>query len=163
MWFFDITPLGRIIARFTSDMDKVDFMLSITLQYALFGILNIISAVVLISIITPWFLLLCGILFFLYYFLLRMYLYSGRDVKRIVDVIRGPLISRYQEANMGLIQIRSSNKMNYFLRFFDKTVNQHTRACFHEAWGQRWMGMITETLASFLIGGCAFFGVYAKN
>jgi ATP-binding cassette, subfamily C (CFTR/MRP), member 1 len=31
MWFFDITPLGRIIARFTSDMDKVDFMLSITL------------------------------------------------------------------------------------------------------------------------------------
>jgi ABC-type multidrug transport system fused ATPase/permease subunit len=28
MWFFDITPLGRIIARFTSDMDKVDFMIS---------------------------------------------------------------------------------------------------------------------------------------
>jgi hypothetical protein len=52
--------------------------------------------------------------------------------------------------------------MNYFLKFFDKTVNQSTRASLHEAWGQRWIGMITETLAAFLIGGCAFFGVYAK-
>jgi ATP-binding cassette, subfamily C (CFTR/MRP), member 1 len=31
LFFFDITPLGRIISRFTSDIDKVDFMLSINL------------------------------------------------------------------------------------------------------------------------------------
>jgi hypothetical protein len=108
-------------------------------------------------------LLLSATLLFLFYFLLRIYLYSARDVKRIVDSIRGPLISRYQEANLGLIQIRSTQKKFYFLSFFDKTINQRTRACFHEAWGQRWMGMVTETIAAFLIAGCAFFGVAAKK
>ena len=50
-----------------------------------------------------------------------------------------------------------------YLKFFENTVNQHTRASFHEGWGQRWMGMITETLAAILIGGCALFGVIAKD
>ena len=125
--------------------------------------LNIVSAIIVISIVTPWFLLPCAVLLFLYFFLLRLYLMSARDVKRIIDVMRGPLIGRYTEANNGLTVIRSFKKMDYFLSFFDRTVNEHTRACFHEAWGQRWIGMITETTAALLIGACALFGVISKN
>lgn len=29
MWFFDVTPLGRITSRFTTDVDKVDYYISI--------------------------------------------------------------------------------------------------------------------------------------
>lgn len=103
IWFFDTNPLGRIISRFTSDIDKVDFHISISLQYAMFGVLNILSAVILISIITPWFLLFCFLLFLIFIYFLKRYLPAARDIKRILDVIRGPIISRFTEANTGLV------------------------------------------------------------
>lgn len=143
MWFFDITPLGRIVARFTQDIDKVDFMLAMTIQYALFGIMNTACAIVLISLITPYFLILCFVIVLIYMFLLRKYLPSGRDVKRIVDTIRGPLIGRFTEANMGLVTIRAFKKQDYFLTFFERVCDSHTRASLSEGWGQRWIGMIT--------------------
>ena len=54
--FFDITPVGRILNRFTKDLDNVDNLLPQTINQFLGTLFICISTLVLISYITPIFL-----------------------------------------------------------------------------------------------------------
>lgn len=98
-----------------------------------------------------------------YMHLVKRYLKSATDVKRIVDNLRGPLVGRYAEANAGLLVIRAYNKQEYFENFMAATSDDHMMASMNEFWGQIWIGLITQIVAAFMVGGCAFFAVTVKN
>lgn len=55
MSFFDTTPVGRIINRFGQDMYTIDSQLMSTLRSYLTTIMNIVSTIVVISGVTPYF------------------------------------------------------------------------------------------------------------
>ncbi len=61
--------------------------------------MNILAALIMISLITPYFLIFGLVLFTVYYMLVKKYLITARETKRIVDIYRAPLIGRYAEAN----------------------------------------------------------------
>ena len=61
--------------------------------------MTVIGSFVMISLITPIFLAVCGVLVIIYYFVLCYELRSSREIKRIVDLIRAPLIGVYTELN----------------------------------------------------------------
>lgn len=56
MFFFDSTPLGRIINRFTSDLDKIDNNLPTAVKTGTSGIFSVIAATSAIAFVTPFFL-----------------------------------------------------------------------------------------------------------
>lgn len=53
MHFFDSTPSGRILNRFSKDIDSIDLRIPDTLRKTVLGILNVISTILLIVIVTP--------------------------------------------------------------------------------------------------------------
>ncbi|KAI6174738.1 ABC transporter, ATP-binding protein [Aphelenchoides fujianensis] len=59
IWFFDTTPAGRILNRFGKDLEMVDLRLSSTFRFFLICVLNVTSSIVVISISTPLFILIC--------------------------------------------------------------------------------------------------------
>ncbi|KAK3526468.1 hypothetical protein QTP70_028681, partial [Hemibagrus guttatus] len=56
MRFFDTTPLGRILNRFSKDMDEVDVRMNINLELLLQNMTLVFFCLALVSAVFPWFL-----------------------------------------------------------------------------------------------------------
>ena len=67
MQFFESTPIGRILNRFSKDLNSVEFPLPISLKDFLFCLLDAINILVMISISTPWVLVVLLILLIGYF------------------------------------------------------------------------------------------------
>lgn len=67
MSFFDTTPSGRILNRFSSDVDVIDNTLPGTLRVALTQVFIVLSTLIVISYSTPIFMTVIIPLGFLYY------------------------------------------------------------------------------------------------
>lgn len=76
--WFDVTPTGRIISRTTKDQDDLDSNLAFNVQFATQNILVLLSSVVLISIATPYYLIVAFISGIIYYKLIGLYMNSSR-------------------------------------------------------------------------------------
>ena len=109
--WFDVTPTGRILARTSKDQDDLDSNLSANIQQASQNLFNIIASIVLISIATPIYLIFAAISGLLYFKLVKMYMNTQRETKRLEGITTAPLLTHIQETISGI----------YVIRAFDKT------------------------------------------
>ena len=69
MSFFDTTPMGRILNRFSRDMDTVDNYLPQMVEVAITSVFIVLCGAVVIAVSTPLFLAVIIPLMILYYFM----------------------------------------------------------------------------------------------
>ncbi|XP_038654866.1 multidrug resistance-associated protein 7 [Scyliorhinus canicula] len=105
--FFDTTPIGRIVNRFSTDLYSVDdtlpFILNIFLatSYGLFG------TILMISYSLPWILLVLVPLIILYFYIQRYYRFTSRELKRLTAITLSPIYTQFSETLSGLTTIRA--------------------------------------------------------
>jgi len=83
MSFFETTPLGRIMNRFSKDIDTIDNMLGDALRMFATTFSAILGALILISIILPWFLIAIFCILICYVYAAIFYRASARELKRL--------------------------------------------------------------------------------
>lgn len=81
--WFDVTPTGRILARTTRDQDDLDNSLSFNVQNAAQNLFILLATVLLVSFATPLYLVVAVLSGFVYYHLIKMYMNSSREIKRL--------------------------------------------------------------------------------
>lgn len=69
MSFFDTTPLGRILNRFSKDVDVIDNVLPMSMRFWIMMFFNVLSVLVVISYSTPLFLSVIVPIGIMYYFI----------------------------------------------------------------------------------------------
>ena len=105
--FFDVTPVGRIMNRLSKDIEGIDQELIPYLEVTIFCLIQCASIIILITVITPRFLIVAVIVFVLYYFVGNWYLTASRELKRIDSITKSPIFQHFSETLVGVCTIRA--------------------------------------------------------
>ncbi|XP_077861532.1 ATP-binding cassette sub-family C member 5-like [Saccoglossus kowalevskii] len=123
MTFFDTTPSGRIINRFSKDLDEVDVHLPIYITQLITQCCILFFAFLSISLVFPWYLLafiLFSIVFIVAYLHFR---HAMRDIKRLENISRSPWVSHMTATIQGASTIRAYGKQVEFCKRFADLVD----------------------------------------
>ncbi|KAK3673677.1 Transporter of the ATP-binding cassette (ABC) [Recurvomyces mirabilis] len=153
--FFDSTPLGQIMNRFSKDIEAVDQEVAPVAVGVVHCLASIITVVVLISVITPVFLIAAFFISILYFLIGAFYINSSRDLKRLESTQRSPLYQQFGESLSGMTTIRAYGDERRFIRENLQRVNTHSRP-FIYLWGvNRWLAFrvdVVGALVAFFTG-----------
>lgn len=114
MTYFDVTPLGRIITRFTTDLSNLDTGLLIQLQIFAFSFSGLIATFVTMFVYVPWAILGLIPIFILCAICLSYVRCSSRELKRIHSFFQAKMYSTIDESVSGMSLIASYNQADHF-------------------------------------------------
>lgn len=120
--FFDVTPIGRILNRFTSDIGTVDNALNGSARAALAGCLDFIASFSVIMFVVPKFTPFAIVIAWLYIRLAPPYVNASRDLRRLESVSLSPAFAGFDEMLKGLVHIRAFAMENRFQEEFYQKV-----------------------------------------
>lgn len=124
MVFFDSTPTGRIVTRFSSDYGNVFRLFGGPLAELFAIVFDIISMLILITLASPIYLPLVFFIGVLDYSVYRFHIQKLRQVRRNLSASRSPSIAHFAETAQGASTIRSFLKQKSFAdRFKDLDQN----------------------------------------
>ncbi|KAG0353958.1 Multidrug resistance-associated protein 1, partial [Mortierella sp. AD032] len=115
MSFFDTTPIGRIINRFSSDVIILDDHMGGTIVGILFCGVSVLGSLVVIAATTPVFLAILPPVFLSYGLVMSYYMASSRAFKRIESVAKSPMYQHFSETLSGVSTIRASGCSQRFI------------------------------------------------
>ncbi|KAI1500567.1 hypothetical protein F5X99DRAFT_234366 [Biscogniauxia marginata] len=155
--FFDVTPLGQLMNRFSKDLEAIDQEVAPVAIGVMSCALGIVVTVVLIAAITPGF-LVAGIFITALYVVVGMfYIRASRDLKRLESVNRSPLFQQFGETLSGVTTIRAYGDERRFIRDNLCRINKQSRPFLYLWAANRWLAFRTDLLGDLV----AFFaGVF---
>ena len=158
--FYDVTPVGMLMNRLTSDINTVDGNISAIFQNLVTTSIAWVSSIVVIASATPQFLVFCTFLTVSYVTIFLHYLPASQSLRRLEMVSLTPLISNFGEVTAGLTTIRAYGASK---RFQSRvvTVTDSFQKMDHFYWSvQSWLTLRFETLSgisSFIITAMAVY------
>lgn len=148
MSFFETTPMGRLLNRFTYDMEIVDFVLSQNMSLLLVSASSYVSGIVVMVGIMPLSALAVIPVTAIYVFLLWYYRRTGTDLQRLDAVSRSPIQSMMTEGMDGAMTIRVLKQEEVFLEKYHRAVDKSTSALLNFVSAQRWLGCRIEIMGA---------------
>lgn len=153
--FFDVTPLGQLMNRFSKDLEAIDQEVASIAIGVMGCALAIVVTIALISVITPGFLIAGIFISALYFMVGKFYLKSSVDLKRLESVQRSPLFQQFGETLSGITTIRAYGDEKRFIRDNMLRVNTHNRPFIYLWAANRWLAFridVIGDLVSFFAG-----------
>ncbi|KAG5359320.1 Oligomycin resistance ATP-dependent permease YOR1 [Yarrowia sp. E02] len=139
MSFFDTTPLGRIMNRFSKDTDTMDNEISDQTRLFLLTLSQIIGIMILSIIYLPWFGIAVGPLLFIYHCISSYYRATAREVKRLDSINRSHVFSHMQESLTGVFNIAAYGNKTTFVKKNEWAIDNMNAAYFLTIANQRWL------------------------
>ncbi|CAO3612252.1 unnamed protein product [Mucor hiemalis] len=150
MRFFDTTPVGRILNRFGKDVSTIDMQIARNGSFLIECLTGIVASTIVISAITPQFLVVAIAISMLYFVIGLFYLRISRELKRLNSVSRSPIYSHFTESLVGVTTIRAYGVEEQFMRSVYEKLDSFI-APFYFLWmSNRWLYARIEFIGAFV-------------
>ncbi|KAL6475247.1 hypothetical protein MHYP_G00162870 [Metynnis hypsauchen] len=161
--FFDTTPIGRIINRFSKDIYVIDEVLPSTVLMFLSTFFASLSTMIVIIFSTPIFAVVIVPLALIYFFVQRFYVATSRQLKRLESVSRSPIYSHFSETITGTSVIRAYGRNSAFVLMSDMKVDENQKSYYPGIVSNRWLGVRIEFIGNCIVLFAALFAVIGKE
>ncbi|XP_062590611.1 multidrug resistance-associated protein 1-like isoform X1 [Saccostrea cucullata] len=161
MSFFDTTPLGRITNRFSADIDIMDNTLPLTFRITLNSLFLALSTLIVCTINTPYFAAFIVPVAILYYFIMKFYIPTASQLKRVESVTRSPVFNHFSETVTGASVIRAYKVQDRFKEESSRRVDQNMEPYYINFSSSRWLGVRLEFLGNCLVLGATMFSIFS--
>lgn len=160
MSFFNVTLLGRITNRFSTDVSSVDKELPSNLGDWICHVFRFAAVIFAISYSTkPYFLLYMIPVTVVYYVLQRYYISCMQQLQRIMNTLRSPIYSQFQETLNGTSTIRAYRAESRFLQMLGRKIDSFNLATFPHLVVRRWLSVRLGALGATVVFVPALFAV----
>ena len=149
MSFFDGTPIGRILNRFSSDMLIVDEELSQTLSQFSNTFANVLGAIgAIIGATKGTFLALFVPLIFIYNEVQKYFRSTNTAIARLESVSRSPIYSDFSQVLSGVNSIRAYNDQARFIENLERSVDKNSIANITQQNCSQWLAIRLDIMGS---------------
>uniref|UniRef100_A0A8B9GS23 ATP binding cassette subfamily C member 9 n=1 Tax=Astyanax mexicanus TaxID=7994 RepID=A0A8B9GS23_ASTMX len=149
--FFDVTPLGQILNRFSADTNIIDQHIPPTLESLTRSTLLCLSAIGIIAFVTPVFLIALFPLAVAFYFIQKYFRVASKDLQDLDDSTQLPLLCHFSETAEGLTTIRAfRHEARFKQRMLELTDTNNTAYLFLSA-ANRWLEVRTDYLGAVIV------------
>ncbi|KAF9434303.1 Multidrug resistance-associated protein 1 [Entomortierella beljakovae] len=163
MSFFDTTPLGRVVNRFSSDVYAVDELTPwCFISFFQFAV-SVLGTIVVIATTTPVFLAIVPPLFAAYFVIQSVYMRTSRTLKRIDSVSKSPIYQHFSETLAGVTTIRVLAADERFINDSASKTDVAANAFFSWFVVNRWLQIRLESLGAIIVLAAALFAVFSRN
>uniref|UniRef100_A0A7N6APL3 Multidrug resistance-associated protein 1 n=1 Tax=Anabas testudineus TaxID=64144 RepID=A0A7N6APL3_ANATE len=163
MSFFERTPSGNLVNRFSKEIDTIDTVIPQIFKMFLGSMFNVLGACVVILIATPLVAVVIPFLGLLYFFVQRFYVASSRQLKRLESVSRSPIYTHFNETLLGTSVIRAFGEQERFICNSDQRVDHNQKAYFPSIVANRWLAIRLEFVGNCIVSFAALFAVIARE
>uniref|UniRef100_A0A8C1NZH6 ATP-binding cassette, sub-family C (CFTR/MRP), member 12 n=1 Tax=Cyprinus carpio TaxID=7962 RepID=A0A8C1NZH6_CYPCA len=153
MSFFDTTPTGRLVNRFSKDQDEVDAVLPFNMENFLQFCLIVTFTILTICVVFPYLLIAVGVLAIIFATILYI-----RQMKRMENVSRSPWISLTTSTIQGLSTIHAYDKRKQYIEHDTNSNHFMLFNC-----GTRWLSFWLDFLSATVTLIVALFVVLSSN
>ncbi|CAG9768551.1 unnamed protein product [Ceutorhynchus assimilis] len=163
MRFFNLNPSGRILNRFSKDMNSVDEYLPSTLSDTVQIGFMIAAIIVVVATVIPIILVPTGIILTIFYLIRVVYLATSRDIKRFEALTRSPVYSHLTATLQGLTTIRAFGAQHLVRKEFDNYHDAYNSAYFMFLAANRTFGYWLDLFTSLFVSMVTFSFLLFKN
>lgn len=151
MRWWDTTPLGRVLNRFSFDTDNVDTTLVTKLFPAIMSLSWCAGAIgVMVGTFWPWSLIFIPIPTMIYLWLFQFSRKSIRQFQQLDSISRSPIQSVYSEVLSGIVSVRAFACEAKYSERLARVIDVNSAAILTFNSSNRWLGVRVELLAAFV-------------
>ncbi|GMF18732.1 unnamed protein product [Phytophthora lilii] len=161
--FFDVTPVGRILNRFSRDLDQVDNPLPYFSLWMMLYIFQMSSAFIVCAAADPYVLILYIPVGYAFIYATRIYQSSARELKRLDSISRSPFLNLVSETISGIETVRSYKMVELFSSHCEELLNNNAKFFLLFQSSSRWFAMRTDWLVSVIIAAVAILAIATKS
>ncbi|KAI8614494.1 P-loop containing nucleoside triphosphate hydrolase protein [Chytriomyces sp. MP71] len=163
MRFFIENPAGRIINRFSSDLNRVDESLPWVLFDFVTSAISSLATFILACYFLPVVLVSAPFLGFTFWFLRRRYVAASRQIKREEAITRSPVYATIPATLEGLSTVRAYGAESRFLKTLVDFQNDNTRLTMLYLAIGKWLGMRLDLVSALFTVVVVFTAVAISN
>nr|CAD7572885.1 unnamed protein product [Timema californicum] len=160
---FDTTPTGRILTRFSSDVNVLDTHIPMILRMSIPNLYRVAATFIVISCTTPLFISVIVPVGILYYFIQRVYVSTSRQVKRLESIARAPVYSHFGESITGAAVIRAYGVQSRFIKISEEKVDFNQMCIFPNIISNCWLFVRLELIGSLITFFTSLFAVLGRE
>jgi ATP-binding cassette subfamily C (CFTR/MRP) protein 1 len=151
MSFFDSQPTGRLLNRFTKDIEAVDTSLQSSLSSFLSCSVSVMWSLIVVVVVSPATAVAFFPITFAYAKIQKLYVSTSRELKRLDSLAMSPIFSSFSETLLGLATVRAFRAQQKFRAKNRHFLNQSNRCYWPIQCVNRWLSIRLELTGAFIV------------